>query len=69
MAGKCAKCERVLSTVNLKAITVRAPGTTWKGVSYECPYCSSILSVGIDPIAVKTDVVAEVLQGLKKMLR
>lgn len=57
-AGKCPKCERPVLRANLHAIDVGVPfGTTWKGVSYNCPNCGTVLSVGIDPIAIKTDIV------------
>ena len=34
-------------------------GTPWKCIAFCCPHCNSILSVQIDPIAIKTDIVNE----------
>lgn len=58
--GKCPKCENVILYVNLEAIDVRFSGQSkWKGVSYCCPRCNTVLSVAIDPIAIKSDIVRE----------
>jgi len=41
-------------------------------VLYSCPYCSATLSVGIDPVALKADVVSETvaktLEGIAEQL-
>jgi hypothetical protein len=66
MAAKCPKCEKPFSSVRCEHITVNAPGGKWNGVSYACPLCSSALSVGIDPIAIKTDIVKDILKALRK---
>lgn len=56
--GKCPKCDKILTFVNLSGLDVHTPnGGALKGVTYECPMCQSVLSVQIDPIAVKTDIV------------
>jgi hypothetical protein len=34
------------------------------GISYLCPMCFELLGVAIDPIALKAEIVAEVLDGL-----
>jgi hypothetical protein len=34
-------------------------------VSFCCPHCRAILSVSIDPIAIKTDIVKELLKKLR----
>ena len=59
-SGKCPKCEKVLTSVKIEKIDVALNlQSKWLGVSYVCPHCSTILSVGIDPIALKTDLVNE----------
>ena len=59
-SGKCPKCEKVLNSVKIEKIDVSLNlQPKWLGVSYVCPNCSTILSVGIDPIALKTDLVKE----------
>jgi hypothetical protein len=67
--GKCPKCEKVLQSVKLEQIDVSVnplTGPTWNGASYVCPHCGAILSVGLDPVALKADTVKEVLKGLGK---
>lgn len=54
--GKCPKCDKIITNVNLGNVFASVPGgTKWKAISYLCPFCSVILSVQIDPIAIKTD--------------
>ena len=67
MGGKCPHCKAFISRVTLGNIEVAGTGTnTWKGLSYSCSACGNIISVGIDPIALKADIEKEVLRGLKK---
>jgi len=66
MLGKCSKCEKTVSYVNLNEIEASAfMGSKWKTVTYNCPHCSTILGCQIDPIAIKTDIVNEVVESLK----
>lgn len=59
MGGKCPKCEKIVSYVNLVNLPIHVDSRpTWVGVSYQCPYCSTVLGVGIDPIAIKNDLIA-----------
>jgi hypothetical protein len=65
--GKCPKCDALVRQVNLQEITVNAGhGLSWIGVSYQCSLCNTVLSVGIDPVALKTDTIKGVLKGLGK---
>lgn len=65
--GKCPKCESTLSNVKLQGMPVNEGfQERWHGVSYLCPHCDTILGVSIDPIAIKTDIVKEILRGLGK---
>lgn len=65
--GKCPKCEKVPAKIALEGIEIGAPfaGTTYVGVSYLCPYCRTILGVGIDPVALKTDTIDGVVKKLR----
>lgn len=57
-SGKCPKCEKVLTSVIIEKMNISVNlQPMWLGVSYVCPHCRTILSVGIDPIALKTDLV------------
>jgi transcription elongation factor Elf1 len=63
---KCPKCEHSITHVQLEKISVKSKTDSWVGVSYSCPYCHSVLSVGIDPLALKADTVSEVADRLRK---
>jgi hypothetical protein len=66
--GKCPKCEKLLTSVKIEPIDVQQGfQTAWHGVSLSCPWCRAILSVSIDPIAIKTDIVNEVVKALRKV--
>jgi len=62
--AKCPHCERGMSSIKVEAIQIKAGKSSWNGVAYCCPSCDCALSVMIDQISLKDDVVAEVLQGL-----
>ena len=62
----CPKCSAAILSVNVREIPIRAIRTEWVGVSYSCPSCDVLLSVGIDPIALKSDTVDEILDRLRK---
>ncbi len=68
--GKCPHCKAVISKVKLEGIGVE-PGLgvtapVYTGISYHCPACHLVLGVAIDPVALKTDTVNEVLMRLRK---
>jgi hypothetical protein len=64
--GKCPKCDKRIDHLDLDTITMgdRLAGPQWRGISAVCPYCKAIVGAAIDPIAIKTDIVKEVLRGL-----
>jgi hypothetical protein len=64
--GKCPKCDARLMSVNVEHVNVVGAGKTYKGISYVCPHCASVLSVAIDPLAISGDAVAQILGALGK---
>jgi hypothetical protein len=65
--GKCPKCEGTIGFVNIEHVNVREGlQNKWHGVSLICPHCRTVLGVSIDPIALKSDIVEEILQGLRR---
>ncbi len=49
----------------MREVTLSAIGAHDRvGLAIVCPFCDVLLSVAIDPIAVKTDTVNEVVQRL-----
>lgn len=64
--GKCPKCEKVVTAVRIEDVTVRVGvQPQWKGVSYCCPWCNTVLGVQIDPVALKTDIIEGVVGALR----
>lgn len=64
---KCPHCDRPITRVNIQEMegnTAPLGRMKWHCVGYACPLCQKIISVQIDPIAIKTDTIAEV----KKLL-
>lgn len=65
--GKCPKCEQVIFQAEVEPITVQQLlGPSWNGASFLCPHCRTVLSVGMDPVALKTDIVDDILEALGK---
>lgn len=72
MQGKCPKCEKLVSYVVFGAVDARFDrmgGSTFNALAYRCPHCQTILSVQIDPVALKTDTVNEILKALGQQRR
>jgi hypothetical protein len=64
--SKCPKCEKLFTRVNAVGVDVDATGNSWKGISYNCPFCFTSLGVVIDQVALKTDLRNEILKALGK---
>lgn len=64
--NKCPKCEKLIGNVTMTALPGNLGFNQWNCVSYNCPFCNTVLSVGIDPIAIKSDIVDELLERLRK---
>ena len=69
MAGTCPKCDSsvthlVLETLLIKGRPRDAP--SYNGVSFLCPSCDCVLGAGFDPLAVKNDIVEEMMERLRK---
>jgi hypothetical protein len=62
----CPSCKNSFSYVNLTPVNVKAKGASWHGVAYCCPSCDCALSVAVDPVAIKSDIVSEILDALGK---
>ena len=59
-SGKCPHCKATVSKARVEAITIqKSDGVTFPGVSYTCSGCNAVLSVSLDPIAVKDELVKE----------
>jgi hypothetical protein len=57
MHGTCPGCKSVVSEVRGNAVKIRVSRTEiYKGVSYSCNACGCVLSVEMDPIALRSEV-------------
>jgi hypothetical protein len=69
-AGKCPKCDKQIGYTLVQQVNIKSgplgTGTETLGASFQCPFCRAVLSVGIDPISLKTDIVNEILRELRK---
>jgi hypothetical protein len=64
---KCGFCNEDLASVDIEAITLTAPmGTPYRGLSYSCPKCRAVLSVGPDPQVLQDESVAALLAALRE---
>lgn len=65
--GKCPGCSKTLTSVKIEGMDIKQGfQSAFNGVSYLCPSCKVVLSVGLDPIALKADTVDAVVKELKK---
>jgi hypothetical protein len=69
--ANCPKCERPVTHVTIEDVEAKAVGgsPSWRGISYSCPWCRTILSVGIDPVALKTDTISGTVAGVLAALK
>jgi hypothetical protein len=68
MAGKCSNCDAMLNSVRLEHISVQG-NKSWHGVAYLCPFCSALLSVQIDPVAIQSDTVSSIRQEIERLVQ
>lgn len=65
--GKCPKCQSIISNVKTEDITMDVGfHPTWNGFSHLCPRCNTIISVEINPLLIKDDIVNELMDRLRK---
>jgi Zn ribbon nucleic-acid-binding protein len=68
--NKCPHCNAVITRAVVETIDIDTavifPQTSYKGVTYACPACRSIVSVSMDQIALNHDVVQRLLKALGK---
>jgi len=63
----CPHCDAPFGRLVIQDVAVGGFMTDhWKGIVYSCPSCQHALSVAIDPIAIKAEIVEEILSALGK---
>jgi len=67
--GKCPYCKSTISKLRLEKVELGTGplGTDriYNGVSYHCPACQAVLSVEMDPISLRADLVDAVAKRLR----
>jgi transcription elongation factor Elf1 len=65
--SNCPKCEKLVSNVSISDATgFVGMQSKWKGIALSCMSCGTVLSVQIDPIAIKSDTLQELAALLRK---
>lgn len=67
---KCPHCDHPVMAVRISAVTGTAPppNPDRKLLAYSCshPPCGKVISIEMDPIALRSEIVASVLEGLHR---
>lgn len=65
---KCPSCEQNFGAPVMQGFEsgVFLGHMKWKCIAFCCPSCHAVLSAQVDPIAIKTDIVNELMQALRK---
>jgi hypothetical protein len=65
--GDCPKCGKPVLMAGVAGVQVLGQdGNQWNGVKFYCMSCQTILSIGVDPVALKNDIVNELIEALRK---
>jgi phage FluMu protein Com len=63
--GKCPKCEKIVRGVRVEEIGIHLenqPGAAFRGASYLCRHCNTVLGVAFEPADLKAQIVEEIVQ-------
>lgn len=66
MTGKCPGCGKIPAELIAELITVKVPDQPFKyrGTNFLCCECNTILGSGIDPMAMKKDILDKLLKAI-----
>jgi phage FluMu protein Com len=63
--GKCPKCDTLVLRAEIEHIDVTENWQPkWHGVTLVCQHCHCVLGASIDPVALKKDIVDQVVDQL-----
>ena len=67
MIAKCPKCDTTIQSFSIVGVSGSAfMAQQWKCIALCCPHCQATLGAQIDPIAIKTDILSELVDLLRK---
>ena len=59
--NKCPKCDTAVAKVNAEPVEIVFSRTDrYRGFSYACPNCYSVLSIEMNPLTLKDDILSEI---------
>jgi hypothetical protein len=65
--AKCPHCDENVIQADTEAITLSDEKMqSFRGLSYSCSACHYVLNVSIDPTSLEKDIVASVVEALRK---
>lgn len=68
MLALCPKCGASIKQVHMAEVEAKSDhGPSLRGVTYSCLHCFHVLSVGLDPMAIKSDMVKQIVDEIKKL--
>jgi hypothetical protein len=68
--AKCPYCEATVTHVDIKSVAlINDKLNQWTGLSYSCPECDRILSIGFDSVALNADLLKSVVTSVVNSLR
>lgn len=70
--AKCPHCKKdLVRSVKVERTTATDAGGQgpWNCFAYVCRHCDSLLSIQVDPLAVKKEVVEETVADVRELLR
>jgi hypothetical protein len=66
LMGICPHCGENLTSVETEPIMLLFGLKEFRGVSFSCANCHAVLSVGPDPVAVRSDLVQALVEALRQ---
>ena len=70
MNGKCPYCGKMVLSLRLQTLdaTSGIGGLTIKAVAYNCMSCNAVLACEADPLALRTEIVAQTVNEIRRIL-
>ena len=66
-AGICPHCEKKITNVKVQDVDMKYDiRVQWRGYSYQCPSCKSVLGVQMNPITLNKKLKDDILKELEK---
>lgn len=70
MIPKCPFCKNVINSLSGHAVTISFMGAPdRRALVYSCPSCNNVLNCEIDPIALRTEIVAQVTEKIRALFK